>query len=346
MTTFRWNRIRSQLSAWFLAVFFILIISGAVISELFQSSPLPSNLSQLYVNPIQENFTLQVSSIDFKNKFGKFTLQKIVDESSPLFRSWNLTVPRELPAKSLALESIFKTLLSIKIKKLHQFEPINIASFSLDNPLISMTLYAPEKNIDVNFGLINPIDNSAYMTVSGHKTIYQVESLEFPLETFELTSFIESKIFLTPLDEITGIAIYRGNNKSPSLEFNKTEDTWTDENKRELDKEKVQDYLKKLTMSKSQLILDKSDEKLKEKLEKEMKYLSYRVEVYRGDKKSTYEISQPIKAMAEYKIEHRKSLIITSSAEDYPYIAKRELLTLLDARSKSFRAPSIKKIFY
>ncbi len=347
MISLQWSKIRSGLSTWFIGVFSILIISAAIISELFQASPIDDRLSSLYLNPIDSKLFSNINSLLFKNKFGQFLFEReLINDSHTNYSQWRLHSPRELPAKNNVLHSLFKALGQIKVKKIHQYEPINISSFSLDNPLVNLELNTPNETIKIHFGLINPIDNSAYMSIVGRKTIYQIESLKFPLESFDLTSFVESKIFHIPIEQITKVSVFKQKRNSATLELIKKGAIWTDDKAREISTERVKDFLTELTKIRSQIILDRQNDKVKEQITSEKENPIYTVEVEMGKISKKYVITNPIKSISDYKIESKKNILIFSSEEKHPYVVKRDILKFFEIKPKDLRGPSIKKIFY
>jgi hypothetical protein len=347
MISSRWPQLKANLSSWFLGIFCLILLTGALISELFQSAPVPVDVAQIYINPIPENVSQNAIKITFKNKLGTFEMEKIQDQDSPKYNTWRLLSPRQLPAKSRSLFQIFETLKEITVRKLHQYEPINISSYSLDNPLVDINIKTAEGDIQIKFGLINPIDNSAYMTVSNNQSIYQIENLKFPLDSFNLQSFIESRIFISEVKEVQEFKIFRGKVSSyPAFKITKTEGKWYDSRDRELDETRVEDFLRKILNLKSNVILDKRDEKLDKKLNRYLNNPRYTIVMNRLGKEIEYKLSAPIRAIREYKIENWKNFVIKASDEEHPYISKREYLNFFQVRESQYKKPNIKKIIY
>src|SRR5690606_11305733 len=107
-------------------------------------------------------------SIKLTNRLGTFELSRHNKTD------WNLTSPRLMPAKPSTIQELIKDLSSLKILKVHRNDALNTSNFSLDNPLISLVLKTElEEEITMKLGLINPIDNSAYISLSSADLIYQ-----------------------------------------------------------------------------------------------------------------------------------------------------------------------------
>ncbi|MBL7664828.1 MAG: DUF4340 domain-containing protein [Bacteriovoracaceae bacterium] len=330
-------KLRAQISTWFLAIFFLVIMGGALISELFQAPTVPYDMAQIYVNPVPEEIFTNIKNLSLKNKFGEFKMQKNLDENSPKHDTWRLLSPRELPAKAQTLKQIIDALQEVTVRKIHQYEPINISSFSLDNPLIHMEFEVIDgAKYEIKIGLINPIDNSAYMTVTDHQTIYQIENLKFPIETFELGDFIEPRIFVFNPAEVDELSFYREQiTNRPYFKITKTENNWFDSRQTALDATKTAEYFKNLFNLRSQVILDKPDESIIELLDQSLKRPQYIVVLKRQGKEIEYRISYPIKQMPQFKVENRQSVIIKSSDEEQPYIVSKDLLKVFETSERS-----------
>ena len=63
-------------------------------------------------------------------------------------------------------------------------------------------------------------------------------------------------------------------------------------------------------------------------------------------KEIEYVLSSPIRALPDYKIENRKSFILSASDEEQPYVIKRESLDIFNVRERDLAAPNVKKFFY
>src|SRR5690606_29708238 len=95
-----------------------------------------------------------------------------------------------------------------RVRSIHRYEPINVTSFSLDNPNLSL-LFTTNKNKDyeIKLGLINPIDNSAYLSISSQDQIYQIDPLEMALEAYDLSQIVEARVFAINYSDIKSIEI-------------------------------------------------------------------------------------------------------------------------------------------
>lgn len=196
-------------SYWLIIAFSILLLISAGISEFFQA-PTSNNqdLSKLSTLFNPEELQL-IQGLTINNKLGEFELKR----SEPFeLNRWQLTAPRQLEASSQTISLIMDTLKSITIKKVFDKDPINMASFSLSVPVMTIQIntIGSEATSVLEVGLTNPIDNSTYLTFAGQQVIFQVETFKAPLETFDLAQFVNTSLFLDQQSEVNYIALYRG----------------------------------------------------------------------------------------------------------------------------------------
>jgi len=332
-------------SANFLIIMFALVLFiGGLASEFFQA-PLNQNTAlsryQLLLKPEEVD---QIDSIELENRLGTFKIDK--DKS----QSWSLTSPRNLPSNSSTVKSILDNLKEIKIRQILPKDTINISNFSLDSPLMKLKIsYFGGKENYLNIGLVNPIDNSTYVTFSNKDAIYHVDALKNSMEGLSLSNFIEPKIFTQDLKSIQDFKIYRG--KIPStnqrLSIRSEKDGWIDNSGNTLEPKAVEDYLMELLSLKSSLILDKRTEKLDEALTRYFSNPSYTVEVLdKSGEKVFYEVSYLINTLPDIKMEKRQTFIVKASNRPHPYVMEKQFLNSFSKSQRSFKKLSIKKLFY
>src|SRR5690606_37178893 len=99
-----------------------------------------------------------------------------------------LTEPQPLRIRPDIIEKIVDALNIIRVRNFYKLEPINITSFSLDNPTLTLLFTNDkDKSFEVKMGLINPIDNSSYLQLSTQNQIYQIDPIEISLESYDLS---------------------------------------------------------------------------------------------------------------------------------------------------------------
>ena len=312
---------RNYISTIFTLVFLVLLLIYAAYIEFFQDAKDQSSATGLLENPVTSRIIKNTVSLRFKNRIGEYKLTKEND-------GWFMQEPRVIPAKEETIQRVLKSLSQIKIHTVHQFEPINFQSFSLDNPIIEIDLYTNlnEKYL-VKIGLMNPINNTSYMTVSGHNRIFQTNLFKGRLEKLELSDFIESQVFSKNISEIKSFKLYQGRSNSPFNELTFKNDQWQTRKYKVISNEKLAKKLEDIFEINTHMIIDQADEDLRTLLDNYLKNPQYRIEITTNqDEKITYEISSLMKAIPELKLEKRQFFIMSASDRKYPYIINKNYL--------------------
>ncbi|MCY4523925.1 MAG: DUF4340 domain-containing protein, partial [Halobacteriovoraceae bacterium] len=275
---------------------------------------------------------INIDRIAFKNPLGTFHIKKIPNTLTP----WKLIFPRELSAEKETIESIFEILKNVKTKKIYPQEPINMANFSLNNPLIEIELfYLDGKRNKLLLGLINPIDNSTYIVKANDGVIYHVDALKGPLETLDFTNFIDSKIIALDRNDINSIKIYNGpiKKRRVQLHMKKKKGNWYDKRGKILDQKKVTKYIESLLSLKSSFILDKMDDKARKKINAYLSNPLYSMEITdKNDNVITYKISSLVNSLPGIKIERRQNFIIEASHRNHPLLFNKKDLNYFTKR--------------
>jgi hypothetical protein len=246
--------LRPSLSTSLVAFFFFILLFLGLFAEVFESQTPEVDLAQIYANPVPIAEFQRLKSLRFQNKQGSFFMENTHPEGK-LEGPWQMIEPQALRVKSEFISKIIEALNVIRVRNFHRHEPINIRSFSLDNPTLSMTFTtARDKAYEVKMGLINPIDNSAYMSLSSQDQIYQIDPLEMALESYDLAQLVESKVLALNLESLASLEIY-GQNKL-NLKLLKKENQWLDQNGDTLSEGKVLRFFEDLKGMKSFSILE------------------------------------------------------------------------------------------
>ena len=334
---------RSTYSSWFLVVFMLVLAISASISEFFQAPNLKTHELARYRLLIPQEFLSRIKTIHFKNRLGDFSFERN-------FRGWELTSPRKLPANAEQILNIVKSLGEIKIKKIYNKDIINLSNFSLNSPPIEIKLRdESEEEIEVKFGLVNPIDKSTYALLSQKDAIYHVDSINYQMESLDLTSFVNSKIFSMNTGEINKFSLFRGKSENKQLQLGmaKKENIWKDARGKEMNGEKIHEYLNALTSLKSTMILDKINEPLEKKINQLLKNPLYTIKINTSPTDQiVYTISHLINSLPTLKLEKRQNFLIRSSNRRHPYILPKDSLQHFYKRQKHFRKLPFKKLFY
>jgi hypothetical protein len=103
-------------------------------------------------------------------------------------------------------------------------------------------------------GLINPIDNSAYMTISTQNQIYQIDPLEMQLESYDLAQLVESKVLALNADSLVSLEVYGA--EGLQLKLLKKEEQWLSDTGVVLSEDRVKKFIERLEALKSTSILE------------------------------------------------------------------------------------------
>ena len=310
-------RTRNLVSTWFSLFFFLLLLTYLGFIEFFQDSQSDNMAIDLLTSPIQKSQLTNVSKVEFKNRLGEFVMVK---ENN----SWLLQKPRTIPAKEATILKIFKELENLTIQTVHEYEPINFRSFSLDNPVVEMNLTSKAESLNVKIGLINPIDDTAYLVVSGRDQIYQASIFKYQLERLELADFVDSGVFSMPLSDIKKLTLYQGKNTSPNNVLEKLGSNWISNKYNTISNSSVDAKMLDILDVKTHMIVDKMDEELKTFMSNYLDNPLYRIIIdTESGKTITYKITALIKSIHELKIENRQYFIMSASDRPYPFLISK-----------------------
>lgn len=239
-----------------------------------------------------------------------------------------------MPAPEETVQKIMDSLKKISIHTLHQKEPINLQSFSLDNPIAILDLYTKlDEHLEIKIGLVNPINNTSYMTVSNQDVIFQTNALSAKFELLRLSDFVDSNIFSVDLSQVKSFELFYGKNRDSSNKLTRTAGGWDSKRYRSITDANVEKTIQSLLSIKSHMIIDSSDEKLQNLLNNYLENPQYRVriETLNGDIQN-YVITGLVRSVPDLKIEKRQYFIMKSSEREYPHLINKEFLGLFQIR--------------
>ena len=318
---------RQRLSNVLLFGFILAIAASGAFSEFFQT-PRKTDSS---LEPWQQLFSprqlADVLELELTNKLGTFRFKKRKNSDK---EGWDMTHPRQLNADNSTIATIFTGIQQIKVLKIYPQDPINLSHFSLDKPASILKFSdANNKKIVLKTGLVNPIDNSTYMTLSDEEPLFHIEKLNFPLESLNLSNFIDSSIFSLSLTEIAKIQIYRSSRLLFSAQLQ--DDKWIDRRNKTFNEKSIQSFFNKMFSLRSLLILDETNRQLEKEIGRYIARPFYTIKIQDKEKKTqNYKITRPLPKLADVKIEKGQNVLIISSDGTHPKLIDKEHLNIFN----------------
>ena len=299
---------RNKTSALSIFGFTILAVTLIIYAEFFRRNEKNNKIESNYSNIFNPKEFGKILEVTLKNRLGSFELKSVEGK-------WKLLNPREVDAKLETVDLIIKKINELKIIKIYEKDAINLSNFSLEQPSITISLKNnKQQKLTYSFGLLNPIDNTTYVTSSNEKVIFQVNSLGRGVETMSLSNFLDSKIFSTSYDQIVGYTITRGNSKNAQLKLTKDKRSWKSSTGRLLDEAPIKKYFGELANLSSTLIIDEIDEELKDSINQYLENPLYIIEIIdKNNRKTKFEISKFVRSLPNINIEKRKNVLVRSS---------------------------------
>jgi len=312
---------QSYVSTWLVLSFAIGVLGLLAYSEIFQNSLKKDNLQEFSATPISSDILDNIKTIQFKNRLGKFTITRSQGDN------WVLIEPRKMPARNRTINKILGAFRDLPIRTLHQYEPINLQSFSLDKPIMLIDFFTKlDEQVSVKVGLVNPINSTSYLSVSGKDVIYQTDIIKNKLELLDLSDFINSNIFSHELSEVIKLDIYHSAQTNSYNTLERRGSNWISKRYKTIDSENVNKVIDDILNIKSHMIIDTKDEKLLNFINNYLKTPRYRVIIKDKKRSVTYTITQLIKSVPELKLEKRQYFIVKSSDRQFPHVIDKKYL--------------------
>lgn len=278
--------LRPTLSTVLVVFFFLILLFLGLFAEVFEAETPEVDIAQIYANPIPINELQKLKNLKLTNKHGTFLFENTAADGS-LNGPWQMIEPQALRLKNDVVSKIVDALNVVRVRNFYRLEPINITSFSLDNPTLTLLFTnARNKNFEIKMGLINPIDNSAYLSLSSQDQIYQIDPIEMALESYDLAQLVESKVLAVNKDSLQSLEIYGADGLK--LKLIKKEAQWHDQNGEVLADQKVNKLFERLEEIKSYSILDKLNTDQQTFMEKVMATPEYSLKLISSSGVRTY----------------------------------------------------------
>ncbi|MBF0314529.1 MAG: DUF4340 domain-containing protein [Oligoflexia bacterium] len=322
-------------STWFIIVFALFTSLMALLSDFYHTPFVYIGSGNLYQSPIPSDLFVGLNKITLENKQETIHLELTNSAANPSESVWELKKPREALANPKNINNILLALKNLKVRKNFHLDKINITNFSIDRPAITLTLEnANKKSLQIKIGLVNSIDNTAYIFVSSQNSILQIDIPTFPLETLTTGQLIDARIIPITVSNIEQLQIYNQKrdkkNLLLSLTQNPNNQEWinnADPTTPKVIPSKVIAPLIDNTLAyQGTLILDRPSEDLKKIMEKYLNSHQYIIDITTIDKKlSSYSISTLISERLSEVKDLDKSAIVSSSTITAPILVNADL---------------------
>lgn len=310
----------SYISSWLIGIFIFALVILLGFSELFQSESTSNKNLDILSNPIRADILANLKTIRLKNRLGSYTLTQNEGQ-------WVLKEPRLMPANTQVINNILNSLKNVNIHTVHQYDPINISNFSLDNPIMAIDLFSElDEQFKINIGLINPINNTSYMTVSEQKTIYQTDILLNDLQSLELADFIDSFIFSVPIESVMELELFQRGIVSSINKLTREDGNWKSKKYKTISNTSVNKKINSLLRVKTHMIIDRQDEKIQNFIQNYMEKPLYTIKLKSQNKDIVYKVSTLINSLSELKLEKRQYFLMSASDRKYTYVIQKEFL--------------------
>lgn len=324
-----------------LLAFFAVALVSVMLTELLKKSESPFSNLELYANPIKDLPLATASKIVLKNRRGDFVFEQVG-------RGWSMTSPRKLTANQEIIKSIIDYLKSFEVKKFYEYDSVNAQNFSFTNPLASITISGdfPESPLQVDLGMINSINDSAYLKLNTSEIIYQASIPRMTLELIDLTQLIDSRIFQFSPMEINKIEIFKSNSSRPRFMAEKKAELWSGPQAENLELGKVDVFFQRLLAIRSSLILDKRSDELDAQLERAFESPLWSIKLNLDTEAVSVEVAQTYRDLPGLSVDKNTIYLVRRSNDANTYIIGREHAELFNTTVSTLKNFPIEKIFY
>jgi hypothetical protein len=289
-------------------------------SELFQGQSNKESQNKLFNNPIRADILANIKTVKIKNNLGSYTLTK--DNNT-----WFLIEPRLMPAKNKRMNEFVEALKKAKVKASLAKDAINLNNYALENTSLSIDLYSGlDEQLKIQIGLINPINNNSYITVSNTDKIYQMNGLNTDFQSYKLSDLIDSSIFSQSLRKVTSFKLYNRDFRDPINHLRRGPTNWKSKKYNTISKQSVDKKLDSLFSMRTHMIIDEENSELTTLINNYLEKPLYKVVIQTQKKKITYKISSLIKSIPELKLEKRQFFLMTASDRKFTYVIQKKFL--------------------
>ncbi|MBC7429103.1 MAG: DUF4340 domain-containing protein [Bacteriovorax sp.] len=335
------NILAPQKKKWlsnFILLSFLLLVGGtAFLSNAFKMQTKGKNEFIEEALVFNNKELDKVTQLTLKNKSGEYSFERADTATGSV---WHMTSPKDLSASSAFIEKLFTALNIIKTKKLLLDDKTNNSNFSLEKPTAIVTLTDESgKSLLLSIGIMNTIDNSTYMKISGRSGIYHVEAPSISLENITIADLIKSTIFEFDAKKILAFKIYRKNSQAPQFEVIKKESSWTNTDGKMLSTARLEDLLNEFVNLKSSFVLDEQTDAQKKQVATLLSSGDYIVKVTMEDNQvMSYQISSVTKNISGVPLNDEPHFVIVENHAPIIYIVKKEFLALFELKNERLKS--------
>lgn len=276
-----------------------------------------------------------IKKLTLKNKSGDYIFERKQDGQ---ISTWHMISPKTLSASSFFIDQLFSSLNVIKTKNIMPDTQINNSNFSLNRPTATLTLTSEaEKNIVINVGIMNTIDNSTYLKIIGREGIFHVEAPAISLENATLQDLIEARIFDYDFNRLSAFTILKKG--TPQFKVMLKDSVWVSADGRTLDSARLSDVIDDFNELKSTFILDKQSDAQQKQIQTLTRSPDYTVTVTALDGKETnYTIVTIPKALIDVDLRNEPYFLITNSENALAYVVKQDMLRMFDLKNENMKS--------
>ncbi len=327
--------LRPSLSTFLIVFFFFILLFLGLFAEVFESQTPEVDIAQIYANPVPVNELQQLKNFKLTNKHGQFVFEN-TDPKGNLTGPWQMIEPQALRLKKNVVPKMIEALNVIRVRNFHRLEPINISSFSLDNPTLTLNFTnTKNKNFEIKMGLINPIDNSAYLSLSTQDQIYQIDPIEMALESYDLPQLVESKVLAVNADSLQGLELY--DQAGLQLKLIRKESEWLDQTGVVLTEAKVKKFFERIEQITSFSILDKLNAEQQAFMEKTMATSAYNLKLISSQGVRTYIFAKVDGQIPGMNVTKSDTYSLSSDDKQSFVLISRDELKMLSTKSSDLK---------
>lgn len=304
----------------------VTLLGGALIGEILQKKSSDNEQIKRISSPISPDLIKNLNLVKVSNSLGDF---EIIRKNN---RWWITNQEKNYFANEIVVEKMLNSLSKIKVERLHKNNTLNRNYFSLSTPIFKIFLNDQE----FQFGLVNSIDDSTYLTFPSSQNIYQIEVFDFDFPSIGLNEILYTKLFLSNPREIKTLKLVINNRDVLSIKLEGN--TWFDKRGRKLNEKKVNTFLIDLFSNKSDIVVDENKEGVYKEIDKVLKKPPYEL-VYTTvkGKKYKYSFSYPVRSLPSLNLERRKNIVLKSNLDYYPIVIEKSFLDVFKKRASQLR---------